>query len=188
MKKFIFFIFYTFFLILLGRQLEFLPLVRSIDEGGKKGLSVDALRDEVKANLSQYEGEFSIYYEDLKSGEAFGLNHNSILTAASLNKIPVIFYLYKLASERKIDLEEKIVLQAGDIQDYGTGKLRYEKPGGTYNLKKLAELSFQHSDNTAVHLLTIRLGEENIQAFVDSMGMSATNIVFNETSPRDVGL
>jgi len=187
MKKILLFVFYTLFLIMLGRQLEFLPALKAPSVITKNSLSADELRDDIKLLTSEYEGDYSIYYEDLKTGEAFGLDHNTILTAASINKIPVVFYLYSLASKREIDLEEKITLLADDIQDYGTGKLRYEEPGGVYTLKKLAELAFQHSDNTAIHLLTIRLGEDKIQSFVDENEMAATNIAFNETSPKDVG-
>ncbi len=187
MKKFILFLFYTFFLILLGRQLEFLPTLNMTEKTATSNLSSDEIRDRVKTMTSGFEGNYSIYYEDLMTGEVFGLNHNNILTAASLNKIPVIFYLYSLADKREIDLEEKITLLSEDVQDYGTGKLRYEEPGGVYTLKNLAELAFKHSDNTAIHLLTIRLGEDNIQAFVDSLGLEATSIVFNETSPKDIG-
>lgn len=187
MKKFLIIVFYSFFLLLLGRQLSFLPSVTLPNEKTQIQLSTDELRDSIKTLTSGFEGEYSVYYQDLKTGEAFGLNHNSIMTAASLNKVPVIFYLYSLASKREINLEEKITLLEGDIQDYGTGKLRYEEPGGVYTLKRLAELAFKHSDNTAIHLLTIRLGEDNIQEFVDSLGLTATNIAFNETSPKDFG-
>ncbi len=187
MKKFLIIVFYSFFLLLLGRQFSFLPSVTLPNEKTQIQLSTDELRDSIKTLTSGFEGEYSVYYQDLKTGEAFGLNHNSIMTAASLNKVPVIFYLYSLASKREINLEEKITLLEGDIQDYGTGKLRYEEPGGVYTLKRLAELAFKHSDNTAIHLLTIRLGEDNIQEFVDSLGLTATNIAFNETSPKDFG-
>lgn len=187
MKKFLIIVFYSFFLLLLGRQLSFLPSVTLPNEKTQIQLSTDELRDSIKTLTSGFEGEYSVYYQDLKTGEAFGLNHNSIMTAASLNKVPVIFYLYSLASKREINLEEKITLLEGDIQDYGTGKLRYEEPGGVYTLKRLAELAFKHSDNTAIHLLTIRLGEDKVQDFVDSLGLTATNIAFNETSPKDFG-
>jgi len=188
MKKFIIIIFYSFFLLLIGRQLNFLPIISLPDNKTQSSLSADEIRELMIEYISEFEGEYSIYYEDLPTGDAFGINHNSIMTAASLNKVPIIFYLYSLADKREIDLEEKITLLKSDIQDYGTGKLRYEKPGGVYTLKKLAELAFKHSDNTAVHLLTIRLGENNVQYFVDSLGLSATNIAFNETSPRDFGM
>lgn len=187
MKKFLILLFYSFFLLLLGRQLSFLPSFNVIDNSTKESLAADEIRESLLGSISEYEGEYSIYYEDLESGDAFGINHNSIMTAASLNKVPIIFYLYSLADKREIDLEEKITLLEADIQDYGTGKLRYEKPGGVYTLKRLAELSFKHSDNTAAHLLTIRLGEDKIQEYVDSLGLGSTTIAFNETSPKDFG-
>ena len=187
MKKFLIIVFYSFFLLLLGRQLSFLPGISLPEKTDLKSFSLDEVRDSIKLLSSEFEGEYSVYYEDLKTSEAFGINHNSVMTAASLNKVPVIFYLYSLASKREINLEEKITLLAEDVQDYGTGKLRYEEPGGVYTLKRLSELAFQHSDNTAVHLLTIRLGEDQIQSYVDSLGLSATSIAYNETSPKDFG-
>lgn len=187
MKKFLIIVFYSFFLLLLGRQLNFLPHLTLPDSEEESSLAADEIREKIIEATKDLEGEYSIYYEDLNSGDAFGINHNSIMTAASLNKVPIIFYLYSLADRREIDLEEKITLLEADIQDYGTGKLRYEEPGGVYTLKKLAELAFKHSDNTAAHLLTIRLGEDKIQEYVSSLGLDATNIAFNETSPKDFG-
>lgn len=187
MKKFFIIVFYSFFLLILGRQLTFLPSLSLPESTNKSNLSADQIRDSIDLLIEEFEGDYSIYYEDLGTGDAFGINHNSVMTAASLNKVPIIFYLYSLASKREINLEEKITLLEEDIQDYGTGVLRYEEPGGVYTLKKLAELSFKHSDNTAAHLLTIRLGEDNIQSFVNSLGLSATSIAFNETSPKDFG-
>ena len=174
-------------MVLLGRQLTFLPTFHAPTLTSQKTLSNNELRDHIKTAIGDFKGDYSVYYEDLVTGGAFGIDHNTVLTAASLNKVPVVFYLYSLASERKINLEEKIVLQESDIQDYGTGVLRYREPGEAYTLKRLAELSFHHSDNTAIHLLTIRLGEDNIQSFVDNLGMGATSIAYNETSPRDMG-
>jgi len=187
MKKLVILLFYSFFLLLLGRNLAFLPSFNTSERNSSPIPAIE-LRENVKNLVPEFEGDYSIYYEDLKTGEAFGINHNTVLTAASLNKLPIIFYLYHLAEKKEIDLEEKVVLQENDIQDYGTGVLRYEEPGGVYTLKKLAELAFKNSDNTAAHLLTIRIGESNIQSYVDLLGLSATNIAFNETSPRDIGL
>ncbi len=188
MKKFILIVFYSFFLLLLGRQLSFLPNLTFPEADSGKTRSAEELRDVVRLQIAEFEGDYNIYYQNLITGEAFGINHNSVMTGASLNKVPIIFYLYSLADKREIDLEEKITLLEADIQDYGTGKLRYEEPGGVYSLKRLAELSFQHSDNTAARLLLLRLGEDNIQNYVSSLGMGATSIPFNEISPKDFGI
>lgn len=185
MKKIIIFIFYSFFLLLIGRNLPFLPQI-TLPE---RSLSSDPLtiREQVLSYLQTVDGDYSIYFENLNNGESFGIGQNTVLTAASLNKLYIIGYLYSLAGKGEIDLEDTIVIQEQDIQNYGTGSLRYEEPGKSYTLKTLARLALKQSDNTAAHVLLIRLGEENVGEYARQINSIATNIPANKTSPRDVG-
>lgn len=185
MRKLFIFLFYSFFLIVLGRNLIFIPQINL--QNNSKSKDTEELRDDIINFLKDQKGEFNVYYEDINSGENFSIHANTVLTGASLNKLPVVAYLYHLASKKEIDLQETIVIQKSDIQDYGTGSLRYEQPGQTYTLQYLAQLSMQESDNTAAHVLNIRLGEDNIQSYAYQIGMGSTNMVDNDTSARDVG-
>jgi beta-lactamase class A len=182
-KTFIF-LFYSFFLLILGRNLLFIPVV-SIG-GTTKAKDTEAIRQDVVDLLKDKKGEFNVCYTDLITEDSFGIHPDTVLTGASMNKLPVVGYLYFLAGKKEIDLQETVVIQKSDIQDYGTGVIRYEEPGKTYTLQYLAQLALQKSDNTAAHVLNIRLGEDNIQAFAFNLGMSATNMVENDTSCRDI--
>lgn len=185
MRKLFILLFYSFFLLILGRNLLFIP---TVNIGGEQEIKEpQEIRDEIVNLLKERQGDFSIYYEDLKSEENFSINSNAVVTAASINKLPIVAYLYHLASKDEIDLQESVIIQASDIQDYGTGSLRYEEPGGQYSLQSLARLSLKESDNTAAHVLTIRLGEEDIQAYAYQIGMGSTSMVDNETTARDIG-
>lgn len=177
--------FYSFFLILLGRNLHFIPQI-SVG-GNEKVKPVETIREEIIEYLKERRGDYSVYYEDLLTGENFSIHGSTLVTAASLNKLPIVAYLYHLASKKEIDLQDTVVIQESDIQDYGTGSLRYKKTGQPYTLQHLAMLSMKESDNTAAHVLTIRLGEENIQAFAYQIGMGSTSMVDNDTSARDIG-
>lgn len=185
MRKLVIFLFYSFFLLILGRNLFFIP---AINIGGTSKIKEpEEMRDEVVEYLKTQKGDFSIYYEDLITQDNFSIHGNTLLTAASLNKLPVVAYLYNLASQKKIDLQDTVVIQESDIQDYGTGSIRYQKPGQQYTLQALARLALKESDNTAAHVLNIRLGEGNIQAYAYQIGMESTNMVDNDTSARDMG-
>ena len=184
MRKLIIFLFYSFFLILLGRNLIFIPQI-SIS-GDKKIKDSEEIRNEIISYLKNQKGEYNVCYRDLVKDENFRIRPDTVLTAASLNKLPIVAYLYNLAYRNKIELQETIVIQESDIQDYGTGNLRYEKAGKAYTLQYLAQLALQQSDNTAAHVLSIRLGEGNIQGYAYKIGMNATNMVENETSCRDI--
>lgn len=185
MRKIVIFLFYSFFLILIGRNLTFIPQIYFDNSSKPKDPAV--IRQKIVDFLKTQSGVYSVFYENLKTSDTFGINENSILTGASMNKLPIVGYLYNQAFKKEIDLQEKIVLQKEDLQSYGTGSLRYEKPGQAYTLQYLANLTLQKSDNTAAHILTIRLGEANIQEYAYQIGMNSTSMVDNDTSSRDVG-
>ncbi|MBI4991440.1 serine hydrolase [Candidatus Gottesmanbacteria bacterium] len=112
-----------------------------------------------------------------------------MITAASVNKIAILAALYFLAGKGEIDLEKIVILQQEDIQDYGTGTIRYDPTGTPYSLKTLARLMMEKSDNTAAYLLgNVTIGIDKIQQLVDSWGLTQTNIMDNKTSAKDMGL
>lgn len=184
MRKLVIFLFYSFFLIVVGRNLLFIPVISL--GGDSRAKDTDTIRQDVVDLLKNQSGEFNVCYTDLVTDESFGIHPDTVLTGASMNKLPIVGYLYYLAGKKEIDLQETVVIQATDIQDYGTGIIRYEDPGKTYTLQYLAQLSLQKSDNTAAHVLDIRLGEDNVQAFANQIGMGATSMVDNDISCRDI--
>lgn len=183
MRKLVIFLFYSFFLIIIGRNLLFIPQIKI--GGGEKIKDTETIREDVINYLKDQRGEFNVCYYDLVTDEDFAIHPDTVLTGASLNKLPIVAYLYHLASKKEIDLQDTVVIQKSDIQDYGTGVIRYEEPGKTYTLQYLAQLALQKSDNTAAHVLEIRLGEDNVQAYAFQIGMSATNMIENDISCRD---
>lgn len=183
MRKLIPFIIYTILILLIGRSLTFLPRVDLRSEDKK----TDALRRKVEEFIKDREGEYSIYYKDLKTEKEFGIDSDKVLTGGSLNKLLIISYLYNQAAKKKINLEERVALQKEDIQDYGTGSLRYQKPGTLYTLKTLTKLSLKQSDNTAAHLLAVKLEIPNIQKYAQRLGLFSTDMQSNKTTARDMG-
>lgn len=143
---------------------------------------------EIKDLAQKNAGVYSVYIFDLNKNTGFGINESTIFTAASVNKIPVLAALYYEAQKGTIDLDRRITLQASDIQDFGTGTLRYQGPGGVYSLKTLAQLMMEKSDNTAVYVLITVIGESRIQTLVNSWGLTQTDIKNNKTSPLDMAL
>jgi beta-lactamase class A len=184
MRRLSIFLFYSFFLIIIGRNLTLIPTVNL--GGDHKAKPTEDIRADVINFLKDQKGEYNVCYYDLITDESFGVHPDTVITGASLNKLPIVGYLYHLSSRKEIDLQETVVIQKSDIQDYGTGRLRYEEPGKTYTLQYLAQLALQQSDNTAAHVLEIRLGEGNVQAYAYQLEMNATNMVENEISCRDV--
>src|SRR3989344_8211261 len=136
---------YSIVLLFVGRQLSFLPQIKF----GSREAAEDIRKNVLEKFLKGEKGSYSIYYKDLATGQEFGINENKVLTAGSLNKLLIISYLYNLARDNKINLADKITIQKKDIQDYGTGSLRYTGVGKPYTLKTLTQLALEQSDNTA---------------------------------------
>jgi beta-lactamase class A len=176
---FVFAVFFT----MLGRHLTFLPTINL----STNPIEVD-IKNDVEKITKDKKGFYSIYYKDLSSGKTFGIDENQINTGASVNKLPIISALYLLDKEGKINLDDRITIQKDDVQDYGTGSIRYQEMPQTYSLRNLAKLALKESDNTAAHVIAVRIGEDNIQKLVDSWGMTQTSMVDNKTTAKDMGI
>ncbi len=173
---------FAVFFIFLGRNLTFIPKINLYDT------TADRLKGVTQKIVKGEPGMYSVYYKDLKTGASFGIAENQIETGASVNKMPIVATLYYLANRGKINLNEKITIEKSDVQNYGTGSIRYQKLPVTYSLRDLARLSMQESDNTAAHVLGVRIGTDVIQNMVDSWKMTQTDMENNETSTYDMSL
>jgi beta-lactamase class A len=117
------------------------------------------------------------------------INSSVIYTAASVNKVPILAALYYYVQKGDIDLDKDITVQKEDIQDFGTGSMRYDPEGSVYSIKTLASLMIQKSDNTAAYLLANQVLTVNkIQPLINSWGLTQTDIVNNKTSNKDMDL
>lgn len=189
MRKLLTVIVYTVIVLLIGRNVTILPrfYVFSTPEKEEDAF-LQKLKTITKEQVKDKTGNYGIYFADLHHPRSFGLNEKEMFTAASINKVPIVAVLYYLDNSGKIDLDEKITMQEEDIQAYGTGSLRYQKPGTVYSLKTLAKLSLQQSDNTAAHILAKRIGMPLIQKTITSWGLRQTDMENNKTSAYDMYL
>jgi beta-lactamase class A len=147
----------------------------------------DELRSVIKKQVGSAWNNYSVYVSDLNSPFTMGINESTIFTGASVNKVPILAALYDEAQKGNVNFDKIITLQEEDIQDYGTGSIRYDSPGTTYSVKTLVRLAAQKSDNTAAHLLanyvvTIPV----VQSYIDSWRMTQTDMAGNKTSNKDM--
>lgn len=149
----------------------------------------EELRQKIRDKVGNKWKNYSIYVVNFTSDFSMGINESVIFTAASVNKIPILATLYRNAQEGGVDFDNVITLQQSDIQDYGTGSIRYDPAGTTYTVKTLARLMMQKSDNTAAFLLgNYVVGLDKVQRFMDSLGLTQTDIVNNKTSNKDMAI
>ncbi|MDP3988340.1 MAG: serine hydrolase [Candidatus Levybacteria bacterium] len=188
MKNLITILIFIFILLLIGRNLTFLPTFSLFSTNAKNEKKNDELKIQIQKIIDKQKGSYSVYYADFNSGDSFGINERQMHTGASVNKLPIIATLYYLANKGDLNLDEKVTLQEEDIQDYGTGKLRYEDPGSIYSLRTLAMLSLKESDNTAAYIIATKIGTDKIQKTIEGFGLTQTGMENNKTTVFDMFL
>ena len=147
----------------------------------------DDLSEKIHAIVKNQWDDYSIVVEDYTSNFVLQESEGEIFIAASVNKVPILAALYYYAKKGDIDLNKDITVQAADIQNYGTGSIRYGKPGSVYSIKTLAKLMIKQSDNTAAYILANHIiGFSKLTEIVTQWGLTQTDMVENNTSNQDM--
>jgi beta-lactamase class A len=122
------------------------------------------------------DGVMGVAIEDLKSGDQFFLHEDDVFAQASSIKIAVLVNLYLQAQQGKLKLTDLYTVQASDLvadSDIMGGLT----PGITrITLRDLATMMVAVSDNSAANVLIDRVGMDNINAMLDSIGLAHTRL------------
>jgi hypothetical protein len=88
------------------------------------------LRSELVRIREAYPARYGVVVLDPSTDESVKMDADATFLAASLNKLAVLMALYRSAAGGEVDLDDKITMQASDVQAYGTGVL-YTVPSDT---------------------------------------------------------
>ena len=110
----------------------------------------------------------AFYYEDLNNN-ILSFNEDICFYAASTIKRLLCLLLFKLADEKSIDLNNKVLVTKEDITS-GSGAIKDQKEAKEYTIEKLIELCIIESDNTAYIELMNLIGKERVIEFGTSLG------------------
>lgn len=148
---------------------------------------VGPLRSELEGIAQAYPATYGVVIFDPSTGETVTMGADQSFLAASLTKLPVLMTLYRAAASGAVDLEDKITMQASDVQAYGTGVLFTYPVGYTMTLRECATLLIKESDNTAWKMLDRYLGRNYIRNELYRVGAHSTQYWLpNTTTPNDV--
>ena len=147
----------------------------------------ERLRSELVGIAEAYPARYGVVVLDPSTGESVTMDADATFLAASLNKLPVLMALYRSAASGEVDLDDKITMQASDVQAYGTGVLYLRPVGHTLTLRECATLLIKESDNTAWKMLDRYLGRDYIRSELYRVGARSTEYwIPNTTTPNDV--
>ena len=148
-------------------------------------LDTNGLRKALQADTAASEGSYGISVIDLSSNQSVNLDATSPMNAASVNKLEILAALYHECAAGRLQMDQTLTTSAANIQDYGTGIIRYQPLGTRYTLAQLAELLIEQSDNTASYMLGQVIGLDTIDALVTSWGLTSTIVGQEVSSPHD---
>jgi beta-lactamase class A len=122
------------------------------------------------------DGVLAVAILDLSTGQKYLLHADEILPTASSIKIAILAELYRQAQQGRLKLNDMYTLQSGDIVG-GSGIAGVLTHGATrLTLRDVAALMISVSDNSATNVIIDRIGMENVNALLDSLGLSHTRL------------
>src|SRR5580658_6331846 len=122
------------------------------------------------------DGVMGVAIVDLSDGHKYLLHAGDVFPQASSIKICDLAELYRQAQQGKLKLTDLYTVQASDLvpdSDIMGGLT----PGVTrITLRDLATMMVAVSDNSATNVLIDRIGMENVNAMLDSLGLAHTRL------------
>lgn len=123
----------------------------------------------------------AVAVDDPSTGRRLLINEHVVLHSASMMKVPVMMEIYRLASEGKLKLTDRIKVKNTfasiiDGSEYGlsaeddSDPELYSRAGEELPISDLVERMITKSSNLATNLLIERVGAESVTALVRRLG------------------
>jgi len=120
---------------------------------------------------ARLDGVMGVAIEDIATGRAFYLHPDEVFPQASSIKIAVLAELYRQHQAGKLKLDDPYVVDAADLVA-DSNIMGGMTPGLTrVTNRDLATMVVAVSDNSAANVLIDRVGMENVNAFLESLGL-----------------
>ena len=121
---------------------------------------------------------FAFAYKDIFTGFTVTYNANQSIFTASAIKGPTDIYIYEMASQGKVNLDE-VVTYTAEYYNTGSGVLKNKPINSQYSIRTLLEYSTVTSDNAAHNMLMDKYGRQNMLNFWKEKGTTAIFTVNN---------
>ena len=122
------------------------------------------------------DGVLGVAILDLTTGQKYLLHADEVLPTASSIKIAILAGLYHQVQQGNLKLTDLYTLQSSDLVG-GSGISGALTVGTTrLTLRDVAALMISVSDNSMTNVIIDRVGMENVNALLDSLGLTHTRL------------
>src|SRR3954454_4204352 len=130
-----------------------------------------ALDDRIQDSLVRFPGKAWIYAKNLDTGKDFCLRCDEQTRTASTIKLAVMAETFHQVAEGKLHWNDDIVLTKESKQG-GSGVLTEFSDNTHIDLATALHLMIVVSDNTGTNLVADKVGADNVNDFMDSLGLT----------------
>jgi beta-lactamase class A len=122
------------------------------------------------------DGVLGVAILDVKSGQKLVLHEDEVFPQASSIKIALLAELYHQVQTGKLKLTDVYTVQASDLVPDSDIMGGLTAGVTRLTLRDLATMVVAVSDNSATNVLMDRVGMENVNAWMDSLGLKQTRL------------
>lgn len=153
-----------------------IPAIAQQPLPAKERILFQKLDATIQAEAHNLDGVLGVQVVDLATNNSVSLNADEVFPTASTIKIAILAELFRQAEQGKLNLNDSYTLQASDLVG-GSGISSSLTPGVTkLTLRDVAALMISVSDNSMTNVLIDRVGMDNVNAFLDSLGLTHTRL------------
>ncbi len=129
------------------------------------------LDEKIKAEIGNFSGKVWIYAKNLDTGKDYGLRADEQVRTASTIKLPIMTEVFHQIAQGKINWTDEFILKG---KQGGSGVLGEFSEGAKIDLRTATNLMIVVSDNTATNLILDKVSSNNVNAFMESLGLKQT--------------
>ena len=135
-----------------------------------------AFESELAAKVRGFHGEMGVYAKNLDTGEVIAVNADQRFPTASLIKVAVMAEVFRQMGAGKFGKDTPVTLHDSDKAGDETVPLNMLHDGTVLTVSDLLKFMIAYSDNTATNLLVAKVGTKNVDALLDSLGLTKTRL------------
>ena len=131
------------------------------------------LDEKIKAEIKDFSGKVWIYAKNLDTGKDYALRADEQVRTASTIKLPIMTEVFHQVAQGKLNWTDEIILTKQNKQG-GSGILSEFSDNTKIDLKTVINLMIVVSDNSATNLTLDKVGSDNVNNFMDEIGLKQT--------------
>lgn len=139
-------------------------------KANRASITPPSLDEKVHAALAGFEGKAWIYAKNLDTGAEYGLRADEPVRTASTIKLAILAETFHQVAQGKLKWDDEIVLTR-DRKVGGSGVLSELSDNTKIDLRSAVNFMIVVSDNTGTNLVIDKVGADNVNDFMDSLGL-----------------